>query len=137
MNTISYPAVIEGDGKDGSYGVFFPDLPGCTSGGETYEQAAINAHEALTGHIGLMIKDSDPLPEPTPINKLKIDDDIVVADIIPIIIDQPDDIKGDVESFTIFLSPDVIAKLLHLSQEKGMSLNQIICMAIEDFMNKN
>jgi hypothetical protein len=32
--TIHYPATVERAG-DGDFGVFFPDLPGCTSGGDT------------------------------------------------------------------------------------------------------
>ena len=41
-----FPAIIEGDAATG-YSVFFPDLPGCTSGGETIEQAAGDAGDAL------------------------------------------------------------------------------------------
>jgi predicted RNase H-like HicB family nuclease len=32
------------------YSVFFPDIPGCTSGGDTLREAALNAEEALAGH---------------------------------------------------------------------------------------
>lgn len=42
------------DGEDGAYGVVFPDLPGCTSGGETADEAARNAVEA----IGLWIEEA-------------------------------------------------------------------------------
>ena len=45
-----YPAIVEGDAETG-YSVFFPDLPGCTSGGDTLQEAALNAEEALAGHI--------------------------------------------------------------------------------------
>jgi predicted RNase H-like HicB family nuclease len=34
-----YPAIIEGDAETG-YSVFFPDIPGCTSGGDTLQEAA-------------------------------------------------------------------------------------------------
>lgn len=34
-----------------SYGVSFPDLPGCYSGGETEAEARANAPEALAAHV--------------------------------------------------------------------------------------
>ena len=46
MPICHYPAIIEGD-EDTGYSVFFPDVPGCTSGGDTLQEAALNAEEAL------------------------------------------------------------------------------------------
>lgn len=40
-----YIALI--DGQNGSYGVVFPDLPGCTAMGSSIEEALVNAAEAL------------------------------------------------------------------------------------------
>lgn len=74
-----YPAVIE-QGNSG-FGVFFPDLPGCTSGGDTVEEAINNAHEALSLHLAGMIEDGDPLPAATPLDQVTTDDDVQVAHI--------------------------------------------------------
>jgi predicted RNase H-like HicB family nuclease len=41
-----YIAVLEDAGPDFSIGVWFPDLPGCFSAGDTMEQAIANAPEA-------------------------------------------------------------------------------------------
>lgn len=48
MATQYFPAIVEA-GASG-FGVFFPDLPGCTSAGDTVEKAARNAKDALRGH---------------------------------------------------------------------------------------
>ena len=40
-----YPAIFER--SKGGYGVWFPDIAGCTSGGDTLEEAAANAAVAL------------------------------------------------------------------------------------------
>jgi predicted RNase H-like HicB family nuclease len=64
-----YPAIIEGDAASG-YSVFFPDLPGCTSGGATLQAAALNAEEALSGHIELMLEDGERVPEPSLLDDL-------------------------------------------------------------------
>jgi predicted RNase H-like HicB family nuclease len=42
-----YIAIIEDAGPDHAVGVWFPDLPGCTSGGDDIDEALRNAPEAL------------------------------------------------------------------------------------------
>jgi predicted RNase H-like HicB family nuclease len=58
----------EGDGFQDGYGVVFPDLPGCTSSGDSVEQAYEHAFEALALHIEGMAEERAPLPEPSPFN---------------------------------------------------------------------
>lgn len=67
-----YPAVIE-RGTD-IYGVFFPDLPGCTSAGTTIADAAAHAEEALNGHLRLLAEDGHSIPDPTPLEQLAAQD---------------------------------------------------------------
>jgi predicted RNase H-like HicB family nuclease len=57
-----YTAIIE-KAKDG-FGVFFPDLPGCTSFGKTVEQAAANAFVAAQAHVALSQEYGDEIAEP-------------------------------------------------------------------------
>lgn len=59
-----YPAFIE-QASDGGYGVTFPDLPGCTSGGADFEQALANAANALKAHLVWMAEDGDEIPLPS------------------------------------------------------------------------
>lgn len=61
MQKLTYYAVFE-PSADGSYGVYWPDLPGCTSFGKTLPQAEAMAVEALGLHIYAMEKDGDELP---------------------------------------------------------------------------
>jgi predicted RNase H-like HicB family nuclease len=62
---VLYPAVIDKD-PDSDFGVAFPDFPGCVSAGRTLDEAVRGAHEALAGHVALMLADGDELPAPTP-----------------------------------------------------------------------
>ena len=59
-----YPALFEGDDQTG-YGVLFADFPGCVSAGETLNEAARNAAEALALHIEGMTEDGETIPEPS------------------------------------------------------------------------
>jgi predicted RNase H-like HicB family nuclease len=42
-----YVAIVEDAGPETAVGVWFPDLPGCFSAGDTLEEAIRNAGEAL------------------------------------------------------------------------------------------
>jgi predicted RNase H-like HicB family nuclease len=70
-----YVALVHKD--DGtSYGVSFPDVPGCISAGDTLEEALANAAEALGGHLALMRKDHDPIPRPRSAGAIKSDPEL-------------------------------------------------------------
>lgn len=56
-----YPAIFE-QLNDDEFSVFFPDVLGCISGGETFEEAYINAIEALTLHLSSMVEDKEDIP---------------------------------------------------------------------------
>ena len=47
-----------------SFGVTFPDFPGCTSGGDTFEEAREMAREALALCLEGMVADSEHIPPP-------------------------------------------------------------------------
>lgn len=50
--------------RDGWW-AYVPDLPGCTSFGETREEAERNAREAVAAHVALLRDTGRPVPEPT------------------------------------------------------------------------
>ncbi|MGE3628087.1 MAG: type II toxin-antitoxin system HicB family antitoxin [Hyphomicrobiales bacterium] len=77
MTRLFYPACLEKE-PDSAYGVTFPDLPGCVSAGATAEEALVNAHEALAGHIALMVEDGDTLPKPTPVERVVSDPEVAM-----------------------------------------------------------
>src|SRR5579862_5440497 len=71
LETQFYRALIiqdEGEETQDGYGVVFPDLPGCTSSGDTVEQAYEHAFEALALHIEGMVEDGAILPPSSPFN---------------------------------------------------------------------
>lgn len=60
----SYFAALHPPEDDSSWGVTFPDLPGCVSGGDSFEDAVNAAREALSGHLAALRADGDPVPRP-------------------------------------------------------------------------
>jgi predicted RNase H-like HicB family nuclease len=70
-----YTAIIE-SGETPGYGVFFPDLPGCVSAGDSVQEAALNAEEALSLHVELMLESGEELPDPTPPDQIEADPEV-------------------------------------------------------------
>ena len=67
-----YIALVHKD-EGTSYGVSFPDVPGCISAGDTFEEAVANAAEALAGHFAVMKADGEAIPAPRSFEELKRD----------------------------------------------------------------
>ncbi len=56
-----YPVVIHKD-KDSDFGVMVPDIPGCFSAGDSYEEALQNALESIECHLEGLLLDNESLP---------------------------------------------------------------------------
>ena len=74
-----YVAIIEEEeGK--AIGVWFPDLPGCFSAGDTLDEAMLNAREAIALYADALREDGRPMPRARTLTELKADAD-AAADI--------------------------------------------------------
>jgi len=67
-----YVAILEEEeGK--AVGVWFPDLPGCLSAGDTLDEAMLNAAEALELWTEAMTEAGEIVPAPRSLTELKSD----------------------------------------------------------------
>ena len=66
----TYIALVR-KGRKSSYGVEFPDFPGCISAGDTLDEAAAGAKEALELHIEGMHEDGEIIPEPSGLSDIR------------------------------------------------------------------
>ena len=57
----AYPAIFE-ETLSGTFSVFFPDILGCISAGDTLEESISMAKEALSLHLSEMINDNEAVP---------------------------------------------------------------------------
>ncbi|MEO8714886.1 MAG: type II toxin-antitoxin system HicB family antitoxin [Acetobacteraceae bacterium] len=128
-----YPALIEqaeGDGPNDGYGVVFPDLPGCTSGGDSVQEAATNAAEALSLHIEGMAEDGLPIPPAgSPDARLPewladVAGEIVARVLVPV------EMPGRVIRANITLDEGLLSRLDAAAAAEGTSRSGYIAQAV-------
>jgi predicted RNase H-like HicB family nuclease len=118
-----FMAIIEA-GNSG-FGVVFPDLPGCVSAGDTIEEAARNAEEALGLHLRGMIEDGEEIPSATPPEKIAADPEVrEVARLL---------VRGELPSramrLNISLDESLVAKIDRAAERRSMTRSGFIAAA--------
>ena len=67
-----YPAVFHPE-EDGGYSVYFPDLLGCVTEGDTLSEAVDMAEDALGIYLYSLKEDKEPYPEPSNPADIKVE----------------------------------------------------------------
>lgn len=121
-----YPAIFEYD-EDG-ISISFPDLPGCYSCAESDEEAIFMVKEALGLHLYSMEEDNDEIPEPTPINKIKLEPNqvAVLADVI-----MPT-MRQAIENYSVKKTLSIPQWLNKLAIENNINFSQVLQSALKE-----
>ncbi|MFN3671102.1 MAG: type II toxin-antitoxin system HicB family antitoxin [Bosea sp. (in: a-proteobacteria)] len=120
-----------------SWGVTFPDLPGCVSSGSTDVEARSKAKEALAGHIAALRADGEEVPRSRTLTELLGDPDII-AEIKHISVDdrlrggavleniELDEIAPPKERINVMLDRRVLRAIDEAARAKGVSRSAFI-----------
>ena len=65
-----YPVILE-PAPEGGYSVMVPDLPGCFSHGDTYEEAVDHAREAIELHLFSLQEEGLKAPSPRTVKEIR------------------------------------------------------------------
>lgn len=57
-----YPIAVERGSDTEAFGVIVPDIQGCFSAGDTFEEALDNVKEAIAEHLEILAEDGDDIP---------------------------------------------------------------------------
>jgi predicted RNase H-like HicB family nuclease len=68
-----YVAIVEDAGPDKAIGVWFPDLPGCFSAGDTLDEAISKAADAVALYAEALEEQGKKVPPPRSLSSLKRD----------------------------------------------------------------
>jgi predicted RNase H-like HicB family nuclease len=126
-----YPAIVEAD-SDG-YSVFFPDVPGCASGGATLQEAAQNAEEALQAHLDLSEEHGDPLPEPSDLDTAPVDPDIRVAARLLV---RAETTKAKPVRVNIMMPGDLLSAVDRYAARLGYTRSGLLAQAVRDKLRR-
>lgn len=69
-----YPSILERAAN--GFSVFFPDLPGCVSAGDTISETVSNAKDALSGHLELTLAANKVAPAPSRFDAIERDPEV-------------------------------------------------------------
>ncbi len=122
-----FPAIMVGDQEIG-YSVFFPDLPGCTSGGETVDQAARNAEDALRGHLALMVFNGYSIPDQRSIDA--INRDPFVNEVVRILVRT--ETPGRAVQVTFSMHDRLLEQVDRAAAARGTSRSEFLCQAARE-----
>jgi predicted RNase H-like HicB family nuclease len=116
-----YIALVRKD-ADTSFGVEFPDFPGCISAGDTLDEAAQGAAEALAFHVEGMLQDGDPIPEPSSF------EDIDVDGAVPMLVPLADG-RGRVVRLNITMDENLLEEVDSAARRFGQSRSAFLANA--------
>ena len=83
-----YLIVLDGSEPGDGFDVTVPDLPGCTSAGDTLSDALDNAAEAIAGHVETMLAEGYAVPTPSFTAPTDLPPDHMVA-VVDTALDRP------------------------------------------------
>ena len=120
-----YPVVLEG-GPRGTFGAWFPDFPGCVAGGKSLEEATAKAEKALAQAVDALAENNQPMPEPTPVERIVLPKGCTPLAYFIVGVDPPD----PSERVNIYLPKSLIAQADRRAAELGMSRSSFFGFAV-------
>jgi predicted RNase H-like HicB family nuclease len=115
---------------DSCYGVSFPDVPGCTSAGNTLDEALANAVDALSGHIRMMQADGDVTPTPRTLEAINADPDFAedlngaIISAVPLVRD-----RGSTTRINVSLDLGLLEAIDGLAKERSQTRSAFLASA--------
>ena len=127
MKKVTYLAIMEPAGG-GAFGVYFPDLPGCSSMGDNFNDACRMAEVALGLHLWSMEKDGDVIPEPSqpPF------EDVPAGAVVAAITIYPDMVKHEMETRAVRANVTIPFWLKDLADKEGINISQTLQAALRE-----
>ncbi|RCW21418.1 putative RNase H-like HicB family nuclease [Ciceribacter lividus] len=117
--------------EDGSYGLSFPDLPGCVSAATSLDELLLDGKEALDLHIEAMLRDGEELPEFRSLQQLQAEpafgEDFATAELVTLL---PVDIPGRSVKVTITMEEHLLARLNKAAERQGYTRSGFIAEAV-------
>lgn len=129
MQNLTYLAVFEPSG-DGTYSIYFPDLPGCISFGNNLEEAAHMAQEAASLHVYSMECDNEDIPTPS----LNLSREDTEGNIVMPVTIHPDLFRLKKENERIKTNITLPAWLKKMAEAQNVNYSRLLESALIDYL---
>ena len=129
MQNLTYFAILE-PSEDGSYSIYFPDLPGCISVGNSLEDAARMAAKPASLHIYSMECDNEEIPAPS-VNLSKEDTE---GNIVMSVTIHPDLFRMKKDNERIKTNITIPAWLKRIAEEQKVNYSRLLETALIDYL---
>jgi predicted RNase H-like HicB family nuclease len=123
-----YTAVLERSSQ--GFCVFFPDVDGCTSAGNTEQEAATNAEQALYAHLTLGIEHGEALPAARALDDIPVDPEVTEAARVLIRFDAPE----RAVRVNISLPENLLRRVDAFAQAHGFTRSGLLAQAVREQM---
>lgn len=131
MNKLSYLAVFEPCGA--GYSVYFPDLPGCVSYGETFDDAQREAADALGLHLYGMEKDGDQIPEPS--RNPEIAPETAPGYLVSPVTVFPELVRNELDNRRAKTNVTLPIWLKDVAEQEGVNYSRLLETALLDYLH--
>jgi predicted RNase H-like HicB family nuclease len=127
-----YVAIV--DGTPGAYGVVVPDLPGCTSGGSTIDEALRSAVEAVTLWVEDARADGEKIPKARSAEKLRTNPEVATAlaeggvlAYVPLVLDAARPVKANLS-----LDAGLLNAIDQAAERRGLTRSAFLASAARE-----
>jgi len=127
-NTYTYPAIF--NYSDDGISISFPDLPGCLSQADTTEEALKNAEEVLGLWMYNLEEDNEPIPSPTPLEKVNCEPNekvLLISTWMPLA-------RLEIEEQSVKKTLTIPWWLNKLAEERKVNFSQILQAALKEYL---
>lgn len=122
-----YPAIFEKTAT--GYSVFFPDLPGCITVGETLEEAHRMAKEALALHLWGFERDGEDVPEASTVDAVQSEN---AGDIIGLIEVSLATIRAKLDTRAVKKTLTIPYYLNQMAEKRKINFSQVLQAALKE-----
>ena len=127
----TYFAFVHKD-EDSAYGIVFPDLPGCFSAGDDFDEAVRNAHEALRLHLEALRDHGRDIPQPRNFEALIADPEMREEAREAALIAVPLELDSETIDVTVALEPDLVDAVDAAARRSGLTRADYLAEAVRE-----
>ena len=118
--------------EDGTFGVSFPDFPGCITTAATLDDALFRAQQVINFHVEGMAMDNEAMPELRSAARLQVEETEWLEGASLAVV--PFDLPGKAQRVNITIDGNLLKRVDHAAQVAGQSRSGFIASAVSQKM---